>query len=149
MNNTMNIVDKGVGGQKRTQNILSSVNNLANKDSKVKTAVININANGSNNLEYKVIFNDFDSDFVIYRYETGRYIISNSDLFSDGAERGGRVTADFYGGNTPISYVELLDSYQPGEAGIDCYKVTGYIDNDPVLVRVDSMGVVLTIKRYY
>lgn len=145
----MSIVEKGVGGQKRTQKILSSVDNLTDKVNKVKTAVISINANSSSDLEYKVISSDFDSDFTIYRYETGRYIIENSDLFSGGAERGGKITAYFYGGNTPVSYVELLDSYQPGEAGIDCYKVTGYTDGDAVLVRVDSMTVLLTIKRYY
>lgn len=145
MNNEL----KGVGGMARQTIIERSVDTLANKDSRVKTAVITISSNSSSDLEYNVILNDFDSDFTISRYETGRYIISNSDLFSDGAERGGRVTAYFYGGTTPNSYVTLLDAYQPGEAGIDCYKVTGYVDDEPVLVRVDSMTVVLTIKRYY
>ena len=140
---------KGVGGMARQTIIERSVDTLENKDSRVKTAVITISAHTSSDLTYNVILNDFDSDFVISRYETGRYIISNSDLFSDGPKRAGRIIADFYGGNSPLSYVQLLDSYQPGEAGIDSYKVTGYSNNDPVMVRVDSMTVVLTIKRYY
>ena len=145
MNNEL----KGVGGMARQTIIERSVDTLANKDSRVKTAVIAISSNSSSDLEYNVILNDFDSDFTISRYETGRYTIKNSDLFSDGTKRAGRVTAYFYGGTTPNSYVTLLDAYQPGEAGIDCYKVTGYVDDEPVLVRVDSMTVVLTIKRYY
>ena len=145
MNNEL----KGVGGMARQAIIERNVDVLENKDSRIKTAVISIRSNSSSDLEYNVILNDFDSDFTISRYETGRYIISNSDLFSDGTERAGRITAYFYGGNTPNSYVTLLDAYQPGEAGIDCYKVTGYTDGEPDMVRVDSMTVVLTIKRYY
>ena len=58
MNNEL----KGVGGMARQTIIERSVDTLANKDSRVKTAVITISSNSSSDLEYNVILNDFDSD---------------------------------------------------------------------------------------